>query len=189
MIGVEKTFFATWILLLPLFVCAQEGRADLLSTTKGEVYFVSDAPLELIKASTSEIRGLIDPAKRTFAFIIPNSSFKGFNSPLQQEHFYENYIEAEKYPSSTFEGKIIEDVDFSTAGKHLIRAKGILIIHGIKQERVIKVDLEISDGKVIALSNFEIVLADHDITIPKMVYQKIAESIHVSVALEFERKE
>jgi hypothetical protein len=184
-----KAPFIIWLILFPFFLHAQEDATSLLKSTRGEVQFISEAPLELIKASSDELRGLIDPANHTFAFIIPNRSFKGFNSRLQQEHFYENYIEAEKYTSSTFEGKIIEKIDFSSGGNHTIRAKGKLNIHGVIEERVIKIDFNISNGTINILAQFDVILTDHNITIPKMVYQKIAETIHVKVEMEFVKNE
>lgn len=84
-------------------------------------------PLELIEARSIELKGLIDPAKQTFAFSVSTNSFEGFNSKLQREHFNENYLESAKYPKSTFTGKIIEKVDFTTNGEHIICAKGKLL--------------------------------------------------------------
>ncbi len=155
---------------------------------KSKVSFVSDAPLELIKASSNRLQGAIDADKRTFAFSIPTDSFKGFNSPLQQEHFYENYIEAKAYPVSTFEGKIIEQVDLINNGSYSVRAKGKLNIHGVEQERIIKVQLRVSNGVIYAQTDFTVLLQDHNITIPKVVFQKIAEEIKVMVEVEFEKK-
>ena len=155
---------------------------------KSKVSFVSDAPLELIKASSTKLQGAIDADKRTFAFSIPTSSFKGFNSPLQQEHFYENYIEAKAYPVSSFEGKIIEQIDLLNNGNYSVRAKGKLNIHGVEQERIIKVQLRVSDGVIYAQTDFTVILQDHNITIPKVVFQKIAEEIKVLAEVEFDKK-
>jgi polyisoprenoid-binding protein YceI len=173
-----------------LFLTSVHGIAQqaVYLARKSKVSFVSDAPLELIKASSTKLQGAIDAEKRTFAFSIPADSFKGFNSPLQQEHFYENYLEAKAYPVSTFEGKIIEKVDLLNNGNYSVRAKGKLDIHGVVQERIIKVQLRVLDGVIYAVSNFTILLQDHNITIPKVVYQKIAEEVKVMVTVEFENK-
>ena len=182
-----KRFFLliTYFLLLLFAASAQTG---IYSTRTGKVDFLSDAPLELIKASSEKLHGVLDTDKRTFAFSIPSDSFKGFNSPLQQEHFYENYMEAKIYPTSTFSGKIIEQIDFSTDGTYTIRAKGKLLIHGVEQERIIKVNLKILKGQITAESNFSIMLEDHNFTIPRVVFQKIAEEIKVTVHAVFEKK-
>jgi hypothetical protein len=178
-------FIIVVLLLLSFDSLAQQ---PIFLSRKSKVDFVSDAPLELIKASSDKLAGVIDTEKRTFAFSIPTDSFKGFNSPLQQEHFYENYIEAKAYPISKFEGKIIEQIDMKQDGVYSIRAKGKLNIHGVEQERIIKVDLRISKGIIYANANFTVLLQDHNITIPRVVFQKIAEEIKVNVAIEFEKK-
>jgi hypothetical protein len=182
-----KALLLLYVILLHASVDSIAQESIFLSR-RSKVDFVSDAPLELIKASSDKLVGVIDSEKRTFAFTIPTDSFKGFNSPLQQEHFYENYIEAKAYPISKFEGKIIEQIDLKQDGIYSIRAKGKLNIHGIEQERIIKVDLQITKGIIYASSNFTILLQDHDITIPKVVFQKIAEEIKVGVKIEFEMK-
>lgn len=177
------------IAIFLVFVCHSFGQQrdpeNLYAANSGYVHFVSDAPLELIEATSNELKGLIDTKKQTFAFTIPTRSFQGFNSPLQQEHFYENYIEAHIYPAASFEGRIIEDVDLLSRGRHRVRAKGILNIHGVAQERVIHVNITTGEGKISASATFDVILKDHDITIPKMVYQKISEKITVTVELEF----
>lgn len=160
----------------------------LFVAKKGKVYFKSDAPLELIEATSDALKGAIDTKKRTFAFSISMSSFEGFNSPLQKEHFKENYLETSKYPKATFKGKIIEKVDLSKNGTYNIRAKGTMNIHGVAQERIIKSAVTVKNGTFKVQSNFTVLLADHDISIPKIVYQKIAEEIEVTINAEFEAK-
>ncbi|MGK7392114.1 MAG: YceI family protein [Candidatus Cyclobacteriaceae bacterium M2_1C_046] len=157
---------------------AQQG---IYSIEKGKVFFKSDAPLELIESNSEELRGLIDFEKSDFAFSIPVSSFQGFNSALQKEHFNENYLETDKYPRATFKGKIIEDIDPDKEGKYTIRAKGILSIHGVEQERIIRADVQVKGGEIQITSDFTVLLREHDITIPKIVYQKIAEEIFVRI--------
>jgi hypothetical protein len=83
----------------------QENSRILYRTYSGKVTFVSEAPLEMISAGSEELRGIIDPVERTFAFQFDIKTLSGFNSPLQQEHFYENYLEAEKHPLAIFSGK------------------------------------------------------------------------------------
>jgi hypothetical protein len=148
---------------------------------KGTISFRSDAPLELIKAQSNELRGLINPDKKQFAFIISLKSFKGFNSPLQQEHFNENYLESNKFPTATYDGKFIEDINFASDGTFSVRSKGNLTVHGITQERIIKCELTIKNKNISVKSNFTVLLADHNIPIPKVVHEKLANEIKVEV--------
>jgi len=163
----------------------QTNQSKLFKANNGTISLTSDAPLELITAKSNELRGIIDPIKYTFAFQVDIQSLKGFNSELQQEHFYENYMETDKYANASFSGKIIEKIDFGEDGKYDIRAKGILDIHGVKHERIIKCSVNIKDEIIDARSSFEVALTDHDISIPKLVYQKIAEVITIDIKTEF----
>jgi polyisoprenoid-binding protein YceI len=146
---------------------------------KGEINFASNAQLELIKASSGNVQGLLDPSTSQFAFTVDIKTFQGFNSELQREHFNEKYLESEKYPKARFSGKIIEQIDFTVNGTHDVRAKGDLEIHGQKQTRIIKSKLTILNGSVVIESHFNVPLTDHNISIPSIVNQKIATEISV----------
>lgn len=149
------------------------------NTQKARVEFTSAAELELIKAASNEVKGILDPATNQFAFTIEVKSFQGFNSALQREHFNEKYMETEKYPKALFTGKIIEQIDYSKNGSYDVRAKGDLDIHGVKQTRIIRGKIVINNGTVQLNTNFVVTLADHNISIPTIVSQKIATQIEV----------
>ena len=170
------------LFFLPFFV--NSLGQDLYIVSKGKINFTSDAPLELIAAASDQVTGLIETTSRSFAFKVTMNSFKGFNSSLQQTHFNEHYIESSKYPFTTFEGKIIEEINLTTPGKYIVRGKGSFICHGVKQERIIKCDLTILPGKIKVSQEFTVLLSDHNIKIPAVVYQKIAEEIVVHFEIE-----
>ena len=146
---------------------------------KGVISFASNASLEMIRATSDQVTGLIDPVNNQFAFLVNIATFRGFNSELQRQHFNENYMEIEKYPKATFSGKIIEQIDFARDSTYEVRAKGDLDIHGQKQSRIIKSKLTIKNGQLTIESAFIVPLTDHVITIPKIVSQKIATEIEV----------
>ena len=173
-------FNSFWFLLLftalsgPL--CAQRK----LQVQKGEMAFTSNAELELIRATSSKVQGLIDPASKQFAFTVDVKTFQGFNSELQREHFNEKYMESEMFPKARFSGKIIEPVDFSVDESYDVRAKGELDIHGQKQTRIIKTKVTVRNGMVYLESTFFVPLSDHNISIPSIVSQKIATEIEIA---------
>jgi hypothetical protein len=176
-----RLFFLLLSLLgIHLGLHAQADRPYLAQ--EGQVSFRSEAPLELIEAGSQRLRAAIDPATGTFAFSLPIASFQGFNSPLQQEHFNEKFMETPRFPQATFSGKFIEQLDYSQPGTYVVRAKGDLTVHGITQERIIKGSLRIGSGEMEIDADFSILLVEHQISIPKIVQQKIAEEIQVHVA-------
>ncbi len=183
----SKRFFITTFLLLLLGSSFKEP-VDIYNISKGNISFSSDAPLELITAGSRDLKGLIDTEKKQFAFSVKVQSFKGFNSGFQKDHFNENYLESDKYPDATFSGKIIEDIDFTKNNTLTVRAKGILTVHGVPKERIIKSDLTIKNGVISIKSNFTVLLADHNIPIPKVVHEKLASEIKVEVNSELKVK-
>jgi hypothetical protein len=178
-------FILFFSLLTSSFLLAQPG---IFMMTSGNIHFKSNAPLEVIEATSNELKGAINASEGTFAFTIDIKSFQGFNSPLQREHFNENYLESRKFPKASFTGKIIEKINFDQDGDYTIRAKGELNVHGIARERIIKSQVKVNNGRLYVTSGFTVLLDEHEIAIPKIVYQKIAEEIQVQVSAEFEKK-
>ncbi len=173
--------WSIWLVLLPK-PYQHPTVQERYQTQEGKVSFTSDAPLELIRASTDELYGVIDAEEETFAFSVAIRSFEGFNSPLQKEHFNEKYLNSDKYPKATFTGKLIERLDPYQLGNTILRAKGILSIHGIAQERIIKSTVNIREGVIDINANFTVPLSDHNIKVPKVVNQKIARMILVEIS-------
>jgi hypothetical protein len=168
-------------LLLILVGLPLWGAAQQLLLKETNIEFISVARLELIKANNKSVTGVIDLQKQQLLIYVKNDGFKGFNSPLQQEHFFENYLEIHKYPKSTFSAKLIDSFDPEKNGIYHVRAKGILDIHGRQKERIIKVQIEVKGELISFQSQFSLLLEDHDVAIPRIVYQKIAEEIQVKV--------
>jgi hypothetical protein len=169
------------ISLLILTVLPYAVPAQHYQTTSGEVSFVSEAPLEIISAKSNKLRGVIDPQKNTFAFSVTVISFEGFNSPLQREHFNENYMETGRFPEASFRGKIIEDVDLMSPGTYEVRSKGQLSIHGVQREVIVRSTISVVGRNTHVKAELDVVLEDHDIKVPKIVNQKIASVIRVTV--------
>ena len=180
-----------WLPLSVIIFCITAGISNAqpykaFTTFTGTIHFRSDAPEELIGAESSELKGAIETTGKTFSFKVRVASFEGFNSGLQKVHFNDNYVETLNYPEATFKGKIIEDIDWTKDGQYEVRAKGFLNIHGVEQERIIKSNLTIKDGKVLLKCNFTVLLADHNIPIPRIVKEKLAEEIKVEIKATLE---
>ena len=176
-----------FLLALPIAVSSQKNKIYYY-TNSGDVSFKSDAEQELIKATSNKLIGILDVNNGTFVFKVFIRTFTGFNSLMQQEHFNEKYLESEEFPEASFRGKIIEDIDLSISGIYEVRAKGILTIHGIEMERIIKCRTTVKKDVIFIKSNFSVLLSDHSIKIPKVVHEKIAGEISIEVNLELNKK-
>jgi len=158
-----------------------QGKDQRFLSTSGRIDFVSEAPLESIKAWSDALRGVLEPSG-AFAFSVNLASFEGFNSGLQRQHFQENYLEISRFPKASFEGHLIENPDLKTPGFYPVRVRGQLTIHGITRERILPGSIQVMPDKSLELTaTFEIPLLDHGINIPKIMHQKIAESVRVTV--------
>ncbi|MDZ4669031.1 MAG: YceI family protein, partial [bacterium] len=96
-------------------------------------------------------------------------------------HFNEKYIESEKFPSSTFSGKMNETIDLTKDGEYTVTVVGKLKIHGVEQERTIQGTVKVVNGSLQFYSTFKVKNADHKIEIPTVVMAKISEEIDVKV--------
>lgn len=171
-------------LVFPGFILelnAQTERENTIMLQRGTVHFVSEAPLELIEATSSDIRAVIDTVKGKFAFVIPMTSFLGFNSELQRTHFNENYMDSKRFPNATFSGKMIEAWKPASSTPRKVRAKGKLTIREVGVERLIPATIQIKDGLIHVRAEFVVPVTDHDIKIPRLVGQKIASDINVEI--------
>jgi hypothetical protein len=166
-----------------------QDRDQLYICRNGSVNFISEAPLELIKASNDKLSGALNMNDRSFSFQVPTKAFEGFNSSLQKVHFNEDYMETELFPNSTFKGKIIEEVDLSIPGDYKIRAKGKLNIHGVELDRIVRCDLRVTDNKINVNATLTVFIADHNISVPSILNQKIATEIKVDIQFTFEPTE
>ncbi len=172
-------FLACAMLLLAGF--KHPASDPTLMTNSGVVQFTSEASEEIIKAESKMLVGVLNLKTKEFAFKVMNRSFKGFNSPLQEDHFHEDYMETQKFPYISFKGKITDATDLSKEGTYKVSAKGELEAHGVKKERTVPAELKIKDGEAIVSTNFTVPLSDHKIKIPELVHLKISENIKVDV--------
>lgn len=176
------------ITFLILFFSTTIGYSQgLYKAVDGEISFFSETPMENIDAVNKDVKALINTKTGEVAFISTNVGFH-FEKPLMEEHFNENYMESDKYKVSVFKGKISEQIDYTSNGMHKVTVKGTLNLHGVEQEREIAGEITIKDGKITVKSDFDIKVKDHKIKIPKLVIKNIAETVKVTVNLNFEPK-
>lgn len=149
-----------------------------------KVSLFSKAPLEDIDATSAKGTSVFNAATGDLAFSVPIRSFV-FQKSLMQEHFNENYMESDKYPQASFRGKIQQPVDVSKNGTYPVTATGVFEVHGVKQSRTIPGKIIVSNGVVSMSSEFIVKCKDHNIEIPKLVFEKIAETIQIQVTASY----
>ncbi|MDN3585060.1 YceI family protein [Pedobacter aquatilis] len=164
-----------FIILRCLAVNAQSYLASNVTTS-----FYSETPIEDIKASSSKTAAVVVATTGDFAFQVAIKSFE-FEKKLMQEHFNENYLESNKYPSASFKGKINPNINWKNDGEYSAVAKGTLTIHGQSKARSIPVKIIVKNKQANISANFDVACTDHNIEIPTLVFTKIAKVINVKV--------
>lgn len=106
-----------------------------------------------------------------------------FEKTLMQEHFNENYLESNLYPTATFKGKINEPatIDLKENKTIPVNAEGDLSIHGVTKKVKVTGNINITNGAINLSSRFTVKPADYKIIIPTLVKDKIAKEIQITV--------
>lgn len=175
----------TITIIITLFSCTCTAIAQKYQLKASKTSFFSTTPVEDIEAQTKETKGIMDATAKTFFFKIAITSFV-FKSDLMRDHFNENYMESEKYPHSTFKGKIEGTFDLTKEGISPVLAVGDLSIHGITKNVSIPSTITVKGGLTSIDSKFNVKLVDYNIKVPTVVFAKIAEVLEVKINAELE---
>jgi polyisoprenoid-binding protein YceI len=169
-------------ILLLLFLSAQLLTAQKYKIEKSLVTFYSAAPVEDIKAVNTKASSFFDKSTGEVVFSIPINQFQ-FEKMLMQQHFNEKYMESEKYPRASFQGKI-EGIK-NDLSQQQVRAIGILTIHGVSNQIEVPGQLKFIGNKIEMNAVFIVKLEDYQIKIPAIMWKNIAEEIEVTVEFTY----
>ena len=175
-------------LLAIILLSTTLANAQKYMTKGGTIKFFSDTPMEKIEGVNRQANSALDFSSGNFVFKVLVRGFE-FEKALMQEHFNENYMESEKFPNSTFSGKItnIKDVNLAKDGIYKVIVEGDLSLHGVTNKVKTNGTLEVKAGKVTGKSTFNVSPKDFNIAIPKAVIKNIAEAIQVDVNVSLDK--
>lgn len=143
---------------------------------------------EPVEATNNSTTAIINVGSGEVATLLFMKAFN-FRVALMQEHFNENYMDSSTFPKATFKG-IISDFNFSeissTEKKHLL--KGTLTVRGVEKEIETLARFSKKEDKLLMETSFGVKPEDFNIKIPKIVSNKIAGTINISLAYEFIEK-
>ena len=118
-----------FLLFLSLFFISD---AQKYMTKNGYIGFFSHTPIEDIKADNNQVASVLDVSTGEIVFQVLIKSFH-FEKALMEQHFNESFLESDKFPRSTFRGRIVNlsMVDFTKNGKYEATVGGDLNIHDV----------------------------------------------------------
>lgn len=165
------------------FCLSLSAWSQKFSLEKSHVKFFSSAPMEDITAENSKSSSILNEATGEVVFSIPIQEFQ-FAKSLMKEHFNEKYMESEKFPKATFQGKI-PDFKIDASGVQNVTASGKLIIHGVTRDVQIPGTIEKANNKITVKAKFIVKLEDYKITRPQLLWKNIAEEVEVTVEFNY----
>jgi polyisoprenoid-binding protein YceI len=171
-----------WLLVCISFLTTY-SFGQKYTVEKSLIVFFSDAAIEDITADNKNASGLFNAATGDIVFSVPITEFQ-FEKSLMQEHFNEKYMESDKFPKSTFQGKI-SDFNPSSGSTQNVKSSGKLTIHGITRDVEIPGSIEKQKDKLLMKAKFIVKLADYKIEIPQLLWQNIAEEVEVTLDFTF----
>jgi len=160
---------------LPSAIFAQQ-----FVTREGNVHFLSETPIEDIEATSSEASVILDLETGRVAVQVPILSFH-FEKALMEEHFNENYMESGIYPKAKFTGTLRDFGGLPESGAVEVMVDGSFEVHGVSVDRPFNGTLERKGDEVMLICRFDVRTEDHEIPIPAVVRDNIAEVIAVDI--------
>ena len=160
----KKVFFVC----LCMIAVTLAGAQNIYMTKTGKISFNSRAKSpEKVEADNNEVSSVFNTQSGDMVFAVLVKSFH-FVSALMEEHFNENYVESNKYPKSTFKGKVVNlsAVNFLKDGVYPVNVEGDLTFHGVTRQVKPTGSLTVKGGKIVAVSKFQMNLKEFNVRIP-----------------------
>ena len=170
------------IISIFLFLICFYANAQQYLAKDGTISFFSKAPVEDISAINNKVSAVYDAKTKELVFQLNITDFI-FPKSLMQEHFNENYMESDIFPTSTFVGKVVSHKN------EVANVEGKLTIHGETNFINVAGNLLIHENTVyISAVKFIIKLKDYKIKVPRIVMYNIAEEIEIKVNIEMKKQ-
>lgn len=172
----------TILIVTALFLFNMVNAQKKYFTKTGNASFRAGTAVEDIDGINKSTTCIFDAATGDIQFAILVKGFE-FKSALMMEHFNENYMESDKYPKSTFKGKItnLDKINFQKDGTYPVTVKGSLEIHGVKNDIETTGSFKVTGEIVLATADFSVALEDYKIEIPSLVKDKISKTAKIQI--------
>jgi len=172
----------------PAAAAGQEYQVD--RAAGNVVRFISRASIEEFEGTTDRIDGyvLLDAptlaeargGEGTAVYLEVDLASLDTGIGLRNRHMRDNYLHVARFPYAVFEGRVdaLQEVG---GGGYRVSAQGVLTIHGVARERELTCRVEAEGRGYRAQCGFEVLLSDHDIEIPKVMFLKLANEIRLEL--------
>lgn len=178
------------IAVIIFIICStlQLQAQDIHLTRNGKITFNSHTNIEDIDAVNNEVSSTINIKTGAMQFLVLIKSFQFKRAAMQQHFNDDDYMNSTVYPKADFKGTIsnLSKVDFSKDGSYPVIVEGNLTLHGVTNKVTVNGTVTVKGGKISSNAKFSIKLADYKVTVPSIVSEKVAQTVEVTVACNYE---
>ena len=139
-----------------------------------------------MSANTDHVYSILDLNAEAVIFNVDIESFQ-FNNPLVEQQFKTVYMEVDKFPKTTFVGKLAKKIKLDSREEQEIKVNGILEMHGIDTQRKIQAIVLVSDEEITVKSEFMVDASAHGIDIPAELFTDGKDEIKVVLNAAYKR--
>jgi hypothetical protein len=153
---------------------------DKKITKTGTIIFEASVPsFEEVKAKNEAVTCVLNSKTGEIASLVLMKGFR-FKIALMEEHFNENYIESDKYPKATFEGKIQGfNINIIGTSPKEFKMNGKLELHGKSKEINTIITIRKVNDALEIISDFNVNSDDFNIEISKLLTKKISKTVNI----------
>ena len=155
-------------------------------TKTGNITFFSKTDAENIEGVNHKVTSAFETTSGKLQFSVLTKAFE-FEKALMQEHFNENYVESDKFPKASFDGKFdnVAAINFTKDGTYQTTVSGKLTIKDKTNTVSVPGTVTVKGTSVNTKATFKILLADYNVSIPSVVKDKINKEIEIRVDMDY----
>ena len=172
--------FSLIILFRPDATTAQKFMAE-----EGYVEFVSRAPLLEFKGTSNNLTGLIDLDENLIDFYVDlNTLETGIRR--RDRDMRSTYLKTDQFPFAEFTGELLTGFDKENPQEQQVKTRGMFTIHGVEREIEVEGTLQPRDGGLKLNASFTVLLEDHNIDRPRVLFYELSDEqvVNISILLE-----
>ena len=163
-------------------------KAQILRFDHGTIEFYTGTVVSDIEAISEKADVALNLETGEISVVINIESFE-FEYELMQEHFNAKYLESDKFPKSTFKGKIVQDISNGIENETKVDVSGKLTIHGVTKDIKFKADLSKQGDFTIVKTKIPIVFKDYNIEDPSILTKSVAKEVEVKCSIYLKQVE
>lgn len=167
-------------LIKPDAATAQKFMAE-----EGYVEFVSRAPLLEFKGTSNHLTGLIDLDENLIDFFVDlNTLETGIRR--RDRDMRSTYLKTDQFPFAEFTGQLLTGFDKDNPEEQQVVTRGMFTIHGVEREIEVEGTLEPRQNGLKLNASFTVLLEDHNIDRPRVLFYELADEqvVNISILLE-----